>query len=732
MGRTMAEPRPLDRLAHAAGIEPHYHDIWGQPRAVSVDTVRAFLAAMGIAAASEGEIAASLAALEATPWRRPLEPVVVLTDDRAKTVGVRLAAGARDATLAWRLDAEDGRRFDGEARPDDLALVGSDSVDGRTLEHRLLTLPHALPLGYHRLAVVGPALVDSGAETTLIVAPRHAHLPDALAHDPGIWGFALQLYGLQGAHSWGMGDFGALGGFAADTARLGASALGLNPLHALFPGNPAHASPYSPSSRRYLNPLYIDVEAVPDWVDAPLAGDDLTALRAGALVDYVGVAAIKLPALERLFATFRYHHLERGGARADAFRAFQRAGGAALEGFAAFEALAEHFRREDPGLWSWRDWPDRFRDPASAAVSEFARAHEHRVLFHQYLQWVADCQLGAAAAACTQGGMAVGLYRDLALGVDPHGAEAWADRHLLADGISTGAPPDGFNLAGQSWGLPPYNPHALRDAAYRPFIACLAANMCHAGALRIDHVMGFARLFWIPPGGGAAEGGYVRYPLDDLLAITALESRRARCLVVGEDLGTVPEGLRARLAAARILSTRLLYFERDDAGFRSPDAYPELAHVAIGTHDLPTFPGWWRARDVALRATLGLIPDLDGAAALREERARDRAALVAVLRAAGLEISDAVLVDPDGDLAPLVDATYRFLAMSRGRLLMVQLEDVLGIEEQVNLPGTIDTHPNWQRKLSVGADDLTSLPRLRRLARALRTLRPSVTSDPGR
>lgn len=715
----------LERLARCVGIEPHYHDIWGRRRSLSDDTMRAFLAAMEIAAATEAEISASLAALEAAPWQRSLDPVVVLIEDaRHHHVDVRLAA-APDALLAWCIDTEDGAHFDGSARSGELPLIETSTRNGRIVERRALALPEALPLGYHRLAVMGAALGDgAAAETTLIVAPHGAHLPDALAHGPGIWGLALQLYGLQGRRSWGMGDFGALARFAADTALLGAGALGLNPLHALFPGNPTHASPYSPSSRRFLNPLYIDVEAVPDWADISLASADRAALGDGALVDYAGVAAAKVFVLERLFAAFQRNHLQRGGARAAAFRAFRHAGGAALDRFAAFEALAEHFRRGDPGHWSWRHWPDGFRDPKSPAVAAFARAHEDRVLFHQYLQWEADRQLAAAAAVCARGGMAVGLYRDLALGVDLHGADAWADQGLLANAISIGAPPDGFSRTGQSWGLPPFNPHALRAAAYQPFIECLRANMRHAGALRIDHIMGFARLFWIPADKGATEGGYVRYPLDDLVAITALESRRAGCAVVGEDLGTVPEGLRERLGAAHILSTRLLYFERDDAGFRAPDAYPALAHVAIGTHDLPTFPGWWRARDVEQHASLGLLTEPDHLAAQRHERTHERAALAAALRAAGVEISDAALTDCESDLAALVDAVYRFLAASPGRLLMVQLEDVLGVEAQVNIPGTTEEHPNWRRKLALSAEDLAALPRLHRLADALHALRP--------
>ena len=367
-----------------------------------------------------------------------------------------------------------------------------------------------------------------------------------------------------------------------------------------------------------------------------------------------------------------------------------------------------------------------YRDPNSPETAAFARDHADRVAFHQYLQWEADRQLGLAEVACAQNGMSVGLYRDLALGVDADGAEAWAGQNLIAQGISTGAPPDSFNLQGQSWGLPPFNPHALREAAYRPFIECLRANMRHAGALRIDHVMGFARLFWIPSNASPPEGGYVRNPLDDLLAITALESQRARCVVVGEDLGTVPEGLRERLSAAHILSMHLLYFERqDNDGFRAAQTYPELAQVAIGTHDLPTFPGYWREHDIAVRAALHLLPAPGSESMLRQDRASARVALLALLRGTGLlSTTEKSVDDSDVDMTELVDAAYHFLATSPGRLLMVHLEDVLGITEQVNLPGTVDEHPNWRRKLPTAWEKLATSPRLFSIAEMLARLRP--------
>ena len=730
----MSTPSALDELAARAGIELYYHDIWGGRHALSHDTKRILLEAMGLSATGEEAAAQSLAAVTERPWRRALEPVTVLREGSTDWAASIVCDAERNGSLAWCVVAEDGTRQEGTLSLGALPVAQAQSMDGRRLERRRLALPGSLPLGYHRLEVAGDAVPGGSDIALLIVAPRQAYWPDALQRPPGIWGANLQLYGLQGRESWGIGDFGDLAGFAAGAGTAGVSALGLNPLHALFPGNPAHASPYSPSSRSFLNPLYIDIEAVPDFAECAEAREQLhsaafreslAALRDAPLVDYVAVAAAKGPMLERLYSAFRTNHRERGTARADAFRRFQHEGGVALESYATFEVLAEHFREGGTGHSPWRRWPAPYRDPNAPETTAFARDHAERVTFHQYLQWEADRQLGSAASACRQSGMSIGLYRDLALGIDTDGAEAWAEQTLIAEGISTGAPPDPFNLKGQSWGLPPFSPQALRDAAYRPFIECLRANMRHAGALRIDHVMGFARLFWIPAGASPAEGGYVRYPLDDMLAITALESQRARCIVVGEDLGTVPEGLRERLSAARILSMRLLYFERqDNGGFRAAESCPERAHVAIGTHDLPTFPGYWREHDIALRAALQLLPAPDGEAILRDDRARTRSALVSHLRGLGLLSPAKNPADDRGvDMAALVDAAYRFLATTPSRLLMVQLEDVLGVIEQVNLPGTVDEHPNWRRKLPMTWEEFVASRRWNDFAEMLSRLR---------
>jgi 4-alpha-glucanotransferase len=721
----MSDDGLLDRLASLADIEPGYHDISGTWHAPTAETKRALLRAMGLQVETEAEIARSVSLFDELPWRQALEPVEVVTaGSGAAVISMRSRTDRADRPLGWRIAMETGATISGSVRPCDLPLVETRRIDGLDVERRQMTIPGSVTPGYHRIEVDGDGLGDlSGCQSTLVVAPTKAFLSERLTQGAGAWGFAVQAYALQGRDSWGMGDFSDLAGLAATSATLGAGVLGTNPLHALFPVDPSRASPYSPSSRSFLNTLYIDVTSVPDFADCPelqsTGTRDLDDLRKTRLVAYNGVAALKLSAFERLYRSFQTKHLIPGTARANDFHAFRREAGTDLERFAIFSALDEYFREGTPSKPFASLWPSPYRDPDSPEVAKFVRAHFDRVLFFQYLQWLADQQLARVATACRRGGMSLGLYRDLAVGVDPEGADVWANPTAYAVGISTGAPPDPFNLKGQSWGLPPLRPAELRSAAYRPFIAALRANMRYAGALRIDHIMSLTRLFWIPKSEDARNGGYVRYPLEDLIAITALESQRARCVVIGEDLGTVPAGLRERLAAANILSTRLLYFEHDGTKLRPSAAYPRLAQVSIRTQDLPTFSGYWNECDIAISKTLHLLSSPEKETQMRHERSEMRQSMIALLHA------DAPKSPLGDDVSAIAAELYRFLAESPSLVVMVYLEDLLGIDDQTNFPGTVEEYPNWQIKLSADWRDAVNEPRILTLARKLAVLRPS-------
>ncbi|WP_270935913.1 4-alpha-glucanotransferase [Falsiroseomonas oryzae] len=706
----------LDRLAASMGIEPEYRDVRGETVRAEARTKRLLLAAMGVPAEDEAAARAALERLERDAWRNPLPPVaVVYADGGPGAVEVTLPAGTH--AIGWRIALEDGAERGGQAGFGSLDRLDARELDGRRLERRRLLLPPDLPWGYHRLS-----LDPGGATASLIVTPGRCWLPPAAAEGRRLWGVAAQLYLLQSATDWGIGDFGDLRRLTELCAARGADIVGLNPLHALFTDNPEAASPYSPASRLLLNVLNIAVAGIPEFAHCPPARAlletpafcaRLDSARAASLVDYTAVAELKLEVLHHLFAACR-DAADRS--RWQDFAAFREAQGAAFARSCLFLALREHFAARDPALADWRRWPAPFRDPDSPDIRRFAQDHADRVDFHAWLQWVADEQLGRAAQAAA--GMEVGLYRDLAVGADSAGAETWTDQAAVLSGVQVGAPRDIFNPAGQDWGLPPFHPRALRAEGYRSFIELVRANMRHAGGLRIDHVMGLQHLFCIPSGCRPAEGAYIAYPLDDLVGILALESQRARCLVVGEDLGTVPGGFRERMAAAGILSYRILSFEQEDAtgAFHPPEAYPRSALAVLGSHDLPTMRGWWEGRDIALKARYGLVTDAE-AAWQRDLRARDRAMLLEALRTAGL------LGPQAPDIDALSRAAHGFLARSAALLAVAQLDDLLDEPEQVNVPSTILEHPNWRRRHAVPVEALSGHPGLETVAAIFRAER---------
>lgn len=730
----MSEARAgLQRLCAQCGIATGYHDIWGNWREVPEASLRALLAGFGIDAGSPGRAAQAEFELRAARWRDALEPVLAVPEQRAPwRVRIRTAAGAR--ALRWRLDAEDGARHEGACDAASLRETGREEIGGALRCERELEIGVALPPGYHRLR-----LWDEGApagEALVVAAPERCYRPEALAGSGRIWGPSVQLYALRSERNWGIGDFSDLAQLVDDWAALGAGFIGVSPLHALFPGQPARISPYSPSSRRRFNVLHLDVEAIAEFGDcadaqrlvgAPAFQARLADLRAAPLVDYAGVTAAKLEALQCLYAHFRARHLAVASTAALAFRDFQARGGVSLRRHALFEALQAHFHAVDPDVLGWLDWPEACRDPEAGAVAQFAGAHLAQIEFYEYLQWQSERQLDAVGERCAGRRLALGLYLDLAVSVARDGSDAWSEQGAYALGASIGAPPDDFNPQGQDWQLPPLRPDRLRAQGYDALRAALAANMRAAGALRIDHVMGLMRLFWVPRGAGAGAGAYAHYAFDEQLAVVALESHRNRCAVIGEDLGTVSDEVREKLGRAGALSCRLLYFERrDDGEFRPPGEYPHEALVAVGSHDLPPLAGWWQGRDLEQWRDLGIGPAGEAFARRQGERARDRERLARALQREGLlppqPDAGAVASRPPGPL--LAQAVHAFLAASPAQLMTVQLEDVLGVAEQANLPGTTTGHPNWRRKLPASLEALRDDPRVLETARRLAALRP--------
>ena len=727
----MAEPRAaLERLCARYGIAPEYNDIWGKRHAVPDANLIALLAEFEVDASSPERIEAAAREAHAAEWREALPPVVAIEAHSARwSLPLRLTDPAK--RLRWSLVEESGERHRGEAEPAALTERSSAVLDRVTIRERRLELSVALPAGYHKLAIEGLA-----GEVLVVAAPARCYRPRALVDGGRVWGPAVQLYALRSERNWGIGDFGDLARLVEQWGERGAGIIGMNPLHALFPHNPAHASPYSPSSRLQLNVLYIDVEAIEDFRECEAAQRRvrsaefqarLAQLRETPLVDYPGVAAAKLEILELLYAHFRERHLKAASARGQVFRDFQAQSGRPLRRHALYEALQAHFHARVATVWGWPVWPKAYRDHDSAEVARFAEKYVERIEYYEYLQWQAERQLARASERCRALGLAVGLYLDLAVSVDRAGSDAWTNQEMYASGASVGAPPDEFNPNGQNWGLPPLRPDRLREGGYRFFIETMRENMRDAGALRIDHVMGLMRLFWIPSDKTARDGAYVHYALDEMLAIVALESERNRCMVIGEDLGTVADEMRLALARYEVLSYRLLYFERGQGGEFKPSArYPRDALVAVSTHDLATLAGWWVGRDLRLRLDLGLFPNEGVYEKQLIDRAQERVRLMLALQHAGL-LPPGMQPDATGSqkLTPeLVEAIHAFVANAPSRVMMVQVEDAIGVTEQANMPGTTEEHPNWKRKLPETLDKLAASERVRNLAAALARLRP--------
>jgi (1->4)-alpha-D-glucan 1-alpha-D-glucosylmutase len=698
----------LDQLCAHYGIAAGYRDAEGQERRVPDSTRRALLTGLGVPAGDARTERRGLVAALDGEWRRRLPPVVVLRED-AEALELTLCLLERELSrpLRWRLTEEGGKVQEGLLEPGDLSATEGREIDGEPWTRRRLVLPAPRSLGYHRLELHSGDERARLARSTVIRTPTRCYLPEGVREERRVWGLATQLYAVRSARNWGIGDFTDLTRLVELCAESGAGAVALSPLHALFPGRPERCDPYVPSSRLFLNVLHIDVEAIPELAESEtlqkeLGREDFTpllrALRAAPRVDYPAVARAKLGMLERLFRHFRDHHLAQDSTRAHAFHAFREVQGESLRRFALFEAIAEHLAAEAGAPVPPHDWPAAYRDPGSQAVSRLAIARAERVDFFAWLQWQAHLQLRSAGFRSLQLRLALGLCQDLAVGAAPDGAEVWADPDLFIRGASVGAPPDDFSPDGQDWGVLAWHPVALREAGYAPFAATLRANMREAGALRIDHVMGLLRLFLIPAGMSPTAGTYLAYPFEDLLGVLALESVRNRCLVIGDDLGTVPAGLPAALHARDALSLRVLYFQRgEDGGFLSPAQFERCAAVSVATHDLPTLAGFWQGTDLEQRRALGLFAAEEQYEAQLLRRTEDRARLLLALDHEAL-IPEGGGTDPVAvpELAPAhIRAVHVYLARSPARLLLIQTADLLGETEQVNLQGSADAYPNW-------------------------------------
>ncbi len=717
----------IEKLADLVGFHRSYLDSFGRQVVARDDARQSLLNAMGYDLSNDAVIQTSIKTLEEKSWRNMLPPVhIAKLEEHEHSMVIALPADST-SNIAWQITTEQGEQFSQKVVLASLSVTEQTVLDELRFSKYILPLP-ALDQGYHQLVLT---CGNKEASCHLIYAPKTCYSPQEASSEK-MWGYAAQLYSLKSESNLGMGDFGDLLNLVEKSAKQGASAIGLNPLHPLYQNNPAHRSPYSPTSRCFLNVLYIDVAQVPNVerckdVQTLIATDEFKAKVSFAknteLIDYPAVADVKYQLLERLYADFANSADKKLVAEFEQFKSKQ---GEDLLRLTTFDALYQHFRKIDFNAYGWTSWPEAYQNINSAEVKQFQQNHAEGINYFAYLQWLAHRQLLNVAETAKANGMPIGLYLDLAVGCDGGGVDVWSDRDVYVSGAAVGAPPDAMNVLGQDWGLTPINPVALQEQGFQPLVKALRSNMQYAGALRIDHILGLMRQYWVAPGMKADEGVYITFPLESILRIIALESRRSECVVIGEDLGTVPDGFGEIMAAAGLLSYKVLFFERWQSGlFMRPESYSAQSMVTVSTHDLPTLAGWWTGKDLAWRQKLNLYPNEEMGQEERHARIDDRQLLVAALQdLAVIDSNDLPEQAPAKISNGLMLGVQKFLAHAPSHIQLIPLEDALECIEQVNIPGTIDEHPNWQQKLPVMMEDFWQDDAILRLSKTMRQARP--------
>ena len=719
---------PIDALVAMRGIETQFIDAYGNPTTVAEGTKEKILHTMGYAVDDEPRLISQIDEQVRDAWETPLDPVKVLRDAQAQYIALRLPIALVNTPLTLRIELEDGTELTQSLMAIDAELVNAAEVDGFEYQEFAVLIEAPLPHGYHQITLLHDTLTLAAGR--LIKAPDACYTPDVIAQGKKIWGLSVQLYCVRSERNWGMGDFTDLQYLLRNAAQQGADFIGLNPIHALYPNNPDACSPYSPSSRKWLNHLYVDVTSVSEYqtdsvqaiVNEPEFLAKLQQARAVGFVDYEAVAALKMPVLNALYSEYSQGDTS-------ALDAFIEQGGESLAALATYDALAEHLAQQGEPAWGWPVFPEAYQSYQSEAVSEFAKTHAVRVRFYAYLQFLADTQFTAASQVASELGLTIGIYRDLAVGVSEGSAEIWAAKDLYVTDASVGAPPDILGPLGQNWGLPPMDPEVMYQQGYQPMIDLFAANMANSGALRIAHAMALLRLWWVIKGDSADKGGYVYYPVDDLLGILALESHRHQTLIIGEDLGTVPEEIREKLADNGVYSYRVFFFEQaEDGGFYSPSHYPVQSMATLTIHDFPTLIGYWHCDDLALGKELGLYKTDEILQPLYVSRHDNKQQILNSLHGHGA-ISDNISRDVNhvGMTQELNYGMQVHMATGSSALLSLQLEDWLQMDKPVNIPGTFNEYPNWRRKLSQNLEDLFSHQHIQELAQRISAAREQAS-----
>ncbi len=741
----MANSTVLDDLAEIVGIASEYTDKSGQVHITPEETKLFFLKAMGIPAATPKERETSLKRFKEMPWKRRIAPTtVVLTDEFPASCEISLPDG-KEKSAAWRIVLENGEELNGSVDLKKAQKIDTATVNGVNYSKYKAVLMPELPVGYHKLTVTYEGVPCS---SSLLVAPPKGYTPEGMSSFKSIdriWGVPVQLYALRSERNWGIGDFTDLSSLLDILKRQGADIIGLNPLNALFHDNPGEASPYRPSSRLYLNPLYIDVEAVPEFSKSAKAQElvhsfefqmRLQNARKTKLVDYQCVSDLKTRALGAVYETFKelYDSQDENDCRRhEDFEVFKREHTPSLDELCTFEALREKIGNGFPAPGQ-KDWPEGYRRADTPEVRVFAMENEDRINFFKFIHWIADRQLAAVYEKSKALKFKIGLYQDQAVGVASDGAEPWAHPSSFVKGVDIGAPPDQMRPRGQRWGFATPNPLSLNEDSYMHYRDLMRFNMKYAGALRIDHVMGLYRLFWAPELNGGEKvvnGAYIRYSMRTLLAIIAIESQRAKCIVIGEDLGTVPKGFRGKMYQARLFSTKVLHRQRDRNGAFFPTTkYFPFSLAQVSTHDQPSIPAYWTFYDLDTFKRCNLFLSREQYEKACEERLNICKKMIESFKSEGLWADDVpsridIMKDPRLRRR-LITTTNRFIARTKSSIFLVRFEDIFGQTEMINVPGTTNEYPNWRLKLPLNITEMENSPEMQEVLTAIREERNAV------
>jgi 4-alpha-glucanotransferase len=733
-------PEIIDQLSQARGIESEYTDMWGNKAVINQELKQQVLAAMGYPMEDEAALIDVLNTEAETNWLTFVEPVTISKVDEPTYFCFKIPIDYANDELNVVVKQNGKTVTSFSFVPVDSELLAAVEIRELEIHQYMAVHQFDLSLGYYEVELMEEGVEEPLGTGRLIVAPNSCYKQPALLEGKKLWGPSIQLYSVKTKRNWGIGDFTDLNYLVEKMADNGADFIGLNPIHALYPNNPDMCSPYSPSSRRWLNVIYIDVESVDGFksntevqtiVNSSEFKAQLIELRNTSHVNYHEVMALKLKVLKPLYQGFVNNHIDKASSLAEQFSAFKVLGEDSLKKLATYDAIQDIRNQNKEGIdnnWGWPVWPKELQDYDSEMVQAFVNENAALVDFYAFLQFIANLQLEGVANTSKEKGMTIGTYRDLAVGVSEGSTEIWGNQDLYRTQASVGAPPDVLGPLGQNWGLPPMDPIKLYEQAYQPIIDLFRSNMQACGALRIDHVMALVRLWWVPKGNEATKGAYVQYPVDDLLAILALESHLNQCSVIGEDLGTVPEGISEKLTEYGVHSYKVFFFERaEDGGFFSPSHYVEQAMATLTTHDMPTLIGYWHCKDIELGQELGLYTDASVIEDLYNSRAHDKQQILNSLHGHNA-ITESIGQDAM-QVAMTQSLNYSLqlhMAIGNSALLSLQLEDWLQMDMPVNVPGTSNEYPNWRRKLSTDLEDMFEDDAINKLAKEITKARQQV------